>query len=537
MDASAGLIHDKDVAVPVRDGTVLRADVFRPAADGRHPVIMTHGPYGKDIHFEDFNARAYALVDERGPYMNWETVNPEWWVPRGYAVVRVDQRGTGRSPGRMALFDPQEFEDFHDAIEWAGVQEWSTGKVGLLGISYYAIGQWHVAALNPPHLAAIVPWEGAVDLHRDWARHGGILSNAFTDAWWPRQITGNQSVLPPGADNPGRAVEGNADLPAELHEHEFDDEYFQQREADLSRITVPVLSCGNWGGYALHLRGNLEGFLGAGSEHKWLEVHSGNHFTPFYTEESREYQKRFLDRWLKDDHDAWRDEPPVRVYVRTGRGGAFRYEDAWPIPRTRWQRFHLDAAHGALTATAPERPAHTDYPAPDGATTFLTAPFAEDVEVTGPIALHVWVESAETDMDLFATLINIDPSGQEVRFEDASGNRGPVTKGWLRLSHRALDDSRSLPHRPFHSHTGPEPIKPGEPVLASVEIVPTSMVFERGHRLGLVLGAADRPEPTRFLHNDERDRAVTAAPAVNTVHTGGRHTSYLLLPVIPAKEG
>ncbi|MFD4577565.1 CocE/NonD family hydrolase [Streptomyces sp. NPDC058417] len=538
MHAPVELIHMTDVPVPVRDGTVLRADVFRPAGPGPAPVIMTHGPYGKDIHFEDFNAHAYSLVTERGRYMNWETVNPEWWVPRGYAVVRVDQRGTGKSPGRMELQGPGEHQDYYDAIEWAGTQDWSTGRVGLLGISYYAIGQWHVAALRPPHLAAIVPWEGACDLYREWARHGGILSNSFTDAWWPRQITGNQQALDPGDDNPGRAVAGNAELPRELREHPFADAYFQEREVDLSRIEVPVLSCGNWGGYSLHLRGNIEGYLGAGSAHKWLEVHQGNHFTPFYAEESREYQKRFLDRWLKDDTDAWPDdEPPVRLFVRTADGGAFRAEREWPLARTRWQPFHLDARTGSLSpeGDGPRENAETSYPAPDGAVTFLTAPFTEDTEVTGPLALHLWAETdTAEDMDLFVTVINLDPSGREVPCEDASGRPGPVTKGWLRMSHRALDEERSLPHRPFHPHTGAEPVKPGEPFRAAVEIMPTSMVFARGHRLGLVLGAADRAEGLRFLHDDPEDRAASAAPGRNIVHTGPGRESYLLLPVIPA---
>jgi predicted acyl esterase len=125
------------------------------------------------------------------------------------------------------------------------------------------INQWHVAALRPPHLSAIVPWEGAVDLYRDWAYHGGIPSNVFTDARWPRQVTGNQSALPPGADNPSTAVDDNAEFPADLRAHPYDDRYYADRGADLAAITAPVLSCGSWSGYALHLRGNIDGYLDA----------------------------------------------------------------------------------------------------------------------------------------------------------------------------------------------------------------------------------------------------------------------------------
>jgi uncharacterized protein len=533
-----GMTLEKDVPVPARDGTVLRADVFRPAGAGPFPVLLVHGPYGKDIHFADFNAHAYGLLDEAGPFMTWETPNPDWWVPQGYALVRVDQRGTGHSAGRMELFSPTEWQDYYDAIEWAGAQEWSTGKVGLLGISYYAIGQWHVAAMQPPSLAAIVPWEGAVDIYRDWSHHGGILSDVFTDTWWGRQITGNQSVLAADAENPGKAVAGNAELPQEFREHPLVDEYYEARGVDLSKIQVPVLSAGNWTSYQLHLRGNVEGYLGAGSEHKWLEIHDGNHFTPFYTQESREYQKRFLDRFVAGDESAWQGEPPVRLTIRDSRGSFVRAENEWPIARTRWTELYLDAQTGSL-GSAPSAAASVSYQAPDGATTFLTAPFDSDVEITGPSALHVWVESDAQDVDLFVTIVDIGPDGKEITFEDASGigNRGPVVKGWLRVSHREIDEERSTPYRPVHPHTRTQPLTPGEPVLASVEILPTSRVFERGHRLGLVIQAQDRSDPSRFLHQDPHDRDPAVLAGTNTVHTGGAQASYLLVPVIPAKDG
>lgn len=534
MHEPTELTIDKDVAITVRDGTVLRADVFRPSTAAPHPVILTHGPYGKDIHFEDFNPTAFALVEERGPYLNWETVNPEWWVPQGYAVVRVDQRGTGRSAGRMDLFSPSEYEDFHDAVEWAGVQPWSNGKVGLLGISYYAIGQWHVAGMRPPHLAAIVAWEGASDLYREFFYHGGILSSGFLDAWWVRQITGNQAAVAPGADNPGAAVADNVELPAVVREHPLQDDFWAARTPDLAAIDVPVLSAGNWAGYALHLRGNLEGYLAAGTSRKWLEVHAGNHFAPFYTLRSRRYQRDFLDRWLKDDPTAWVDQPPVRLTIRTSTGTFEREEREWPLARTVWTPVYLDAASGALAATAePPAASAVEYDAPDGSVTFLTAPLTEDLELTGPSALHLWVDSSVTDADLFVTVIDIGPDGRECTFEDASGLQGPVVKGWLRASHRALDPERSLPYRPVHRHDAPEPLTPGVPVEVVVEIAPTSLVVERGHRLGVVVAASDRDEPTRFRHDDTRDRAGSREGTVR-VHTGGEMASHLLAPVIPA---
>src|ERR1700753_2046434 len=169
-----------DVPITMDDGLVLRADVFRPDTDGRFPLIMTHGPYAKGLAFQEGFAFAWANLEREHPdalagssnrYQNWETVDPEKWVPDGYVVVRVDCRGAGRSPGFLDIFSAQETRDYYECIEWAGVQPWSNGKVGLLGISYYAVNQWQVAALRPPHLAAICPWEGASDYYRELHRH------------------------------------------------------------------------------------------------------------------------------------------------------------------------------------------------------------------------------------------------------------------------------------------------------------------------------------------------------------------------------
>lgn len=538
QETGAGMLVERDVPVEVRDGTVLRADVFRPA-DGRAvPVLMTHGPYGKGIHFEDFNPAAYALVEEHGEHLNWETVNPEWWVPRGYAVVRVDQRGTGASPGRMDLFSPGEFQDYHDAIEWAGVQPWSTGKVGLLGVSYYAIGQWHVAALRPPHLVAIVPWEGATDLYREWSHHGGILANAFTSAWWPRQITGNQHAVV-GSENPRAAVDGNADLPAELAAHPLVDAFYDGRTADLGAIEVPVLSEGNWSSFALHLRGNVEGYLAAGSQDKWLRIHAGNHFTPFYSLEGRELQDDFLRRWLHDDATAWQGRPRVSLAVRDGEGVRWRSGQRWPLEGTVMTPFYLDAATGALSTQAPAAPASVAYTAPGGSATFFTAPLEQPLELAGPVVLALCASSEVEEMDAFATLVHLDEQGREVAYEDASGNRGPVTKGWLRLSHRELDEQRSTPWRPWHPHRSTSPLVPGEAVEALVEVMPTGVRLGVGHRLGLVVGSADRTEASRFGHDDPTDRDPARLGGLNTLHTGqplsGGLAAHLLLPVLPVE--
>ncbi len=192
---------DRDVPITMDDGLILRADVFHPKDDSKYPVIMTMGPYAKGAPYRTAFAPQWKWLTETYPdilpgssreFMVWETADPEIWVPWGYVCVRVDSRGAGRSPGYLDIFSPRETKDYYNAIEWAGAQPWSNGKVGLNGISYYAINQWHVAAMQPPHLTCMIPWEGAADAYRDFARHGGIQSNAFMETWYPRQVVSVQ---------------------------------------------------------------------------------------------------------------------------------------------------------------------------------------------------------------------------------------------------------------------------------------------------------------------------------------------------------
>ena len=166
------MIFDKDIAVPMSDGTILRVNLFRPEVEGQFPVVMAKGAYRKDVHFRDGYGpqwiclkETYPELDEgatSGRFLRWETVDPERWVPDGYVVITVQSRGSGKSPGFLDTYSPTETRDCAEAIEWAGVQPWSNGKVGLLGVSYFATKQWQVAALQPKHLAAMIPWEGGL---------------------------------------------------------------------------------------------------------------------------------------------------------------------------------------------------------------------------------------------------------------------------------------------------------------------------------------------------------------------------------------
>ena len=540
-ESSTAVYHelklDKDVRVPLRDGSHLVADVFRPAGAGRFPTVMTLGPYSKDIHFRDWNpSYPYDQLPERGPYMHWESVNPEWWVPQGYVVLRVDGRGTGKSPGQVRGLSEDEARDYYDAIEWAAEQPYSNGRIAVMGISYFAMNAWRVAALQPPHLAAIVPWEGAVDTYREATRHGGIYSSGFLRMWSSnlRSHEGKGSETKEGKEpRPAPPPEPLGFVPPEL----FDARIWHVPE--LAKIQVPLLSAGNWGGYALHLRGNVEGYLGAGSSLKCLQIHSGDHIGPFYSLEGRLHQKRFLDHCLLGVDTGITREPPIRLAIRRSQDRyEWRYEHEWPIARTRWTGYFLDASRSSIGPEATKAEcsasytAEVDAPRERACATFSTRPFSEETELTGPVKLKLWVSSSDDDADLFAILRKLDSDGNEVTFQGSINPGIPVACGWLRVSHRKLDPDRSTPYRPFHTHDEIQKVKPGEIVPVEIEIWPTSVVCEPGERLVLEVAAHDEPRTAPFLHDDPRDRVYAREI---TLHTGGRYDSHVLLPVIPGR--
>ena len=571
-----GMRVDWDLTIPMDDGVILRADLFRPIAEGRYPVILSYGPYAKGLAFQDGYLSAWTRMIETYPevaegstnaYQSWELVDPEKWVPDGYACLRIDSRGAGRSPGYLDVWSPRETQDLYQCVEWAGTQAWSNGKVGINGISYYAMNQWTVAALQPPHLAALCIWEGSSDYYRELCRHGGILSD-FLFSWYPRQVASVQhGVGTRGANSriTGEPVAGPdtlpeselannlADAPGEALSRRQIDDYYRARTADFSRITAPLLSAANWGGQGLHPRGNFEGFLRAGSQQKWLEVHGDTHFSHFYTNYGLALQKRFFGHFLKGENTGWDKQPKVQLNIRhPGEKFAVRDEAEWPLKRTQWTRFYLDFATQALTRDVPAGNARTlRYdPAGDGIS-FLTAPLRQAMEITGPVAAKLTVSSASTDADLFLALRVFDTDGKEVVFVGTNDPRTPVGLGWLRASHRKTDPAQSLPYRPWHTHDEEWPLTPGVPVEVDIEIWPTCIVVPRGYRIGLTVRGRDYeydgtdaalPHATYpmkgvgpFTHTNPHDRPPEIFGATVTLHFSPDNPPYLLLPVIPPK--
>jgi uncharacterized protein len=567
-----GMRIDWDVPIVMDDGLVLRADVFRPPAEGRYPVILTYGPYAKGLAFQEGYSSAWERMAEKHPdvtagssnkYQNWEVVDPEKWVPDGYACVRVDSRGAGRSPGYIDHFSPRETKDFYDCIEWAGVQPWSSGKVGLNGISYYGINQWQVASLQPPHLAAMCVWEGAADWYRDMTHHGGILS-IFWANWYDMQVRTVQHGL--GERGPRSRVTGElvcgpetlseAELARnrcvfgdEILAHPLDDDYHKARSPIWSKVTAPLLTTANWGGQGLHPRGNFEGFVRAASPQKWLETHGIEHWTEFYTDYGVRLQKRFFGHFLKGEATGWDKQPRVQLQVRHVDRFVERHESEWPLARTKWTRLYLDPRGPSLGSEPPPSAAQLAFDALGDGVTFFSPPLERETEITGPSAVKLSVASSTEDADIFVVLRVFASNGEEVVFQGALDPHTPIGQGWLRASHRKLDPALSTPYRPYHSHDERQKLTPGEPVELDIEIWPTSIVVPPGYRIALTVRGKDYEHPGPgarlsnmknefkgcgpFLHNDPRDRPTAVFGGRTTLHIAPERPAYVLLPVIP----
>jgi hypothetical protein len=572
-----GMVIDWDLPITMDDGIVLRADVFRPIAPGHYPVIASYGPYAKWLAFQDGYPTAWEIMIREHPdvaagstnkYQSWEVVDPEKWVPDGYVVVRVDSRGAGRSPGFIDHFSPRETQDLYNTIEWAAAQPWSNGKVGLAGISYYAINQWQVAGLQPPHLAAICVWEGAGDWYRNKNHHGGILCT-FQANWYDMQVKNVQHGL--GERGPRSRINGElvcgpetlsdeelaqhrCEFGEDIFSHPLDDAYHRARSADWDNIKVPLLSCGNWGGNGLHLHGNIEGFVRAASQQKWLEMHGDRHWTLFYTDYGVQLQKRFFGHFLKGEDTGWSKQPPLQLQIRhPGEKFVERHENEWPLARTQWTKLYLNVANKSLSPAPAAAPAQAHFAALGDGLLFLTPPLERETELTGPSTARLFVSSTTTDADLFLVLQVFAPDGKEVVFHGALDPHTPVAQGWLRASHRKLDPALSAPYRPYHTHDERQPLTPGQVVQLDIEIWPTCIVIPAGYRIGLSVHGKDyvyagesggrlsnmKNEFTGcgpFLHNDPRDRPVDIFGGMTNIHSGQNQENFLLLPIVPPKK-
>jgi predicted acyl esterase len=424
---------------------------------------------------------------------------------------------------------------------------------------------WQVAALSPPHLAAVCAWEGATDHYRETCYHGGIYSQ-FISNWYPRaiipvqhgvgergprsRVTG-EPVAGPETLTPEQLETNRRDIIASALAHPLDDDYHRERTPDLEKITVPFLSAANWGGHGLHTRGNFEAFMRAPSKQKWLEAHSGTHWLEFYTDYGVRLQKRFFGHFLKGEDTGCSKQPRVQLLIRHPEKEIIeRHEHEWPLARTQWIKFYLDAHHRGLVREPARTAARVDYEAMSEGVTFSMGPLNEAMEITGPLSAKLFISSSTENADLFLVLRVFAPDGSEVTFQGAQDPHTPISQGWLRASHRKLDNERTLPYRPFHAHDEVQLLTPGEPVELDIELWPTCIVVPPGYRLALTIRGNDYeyggtpvvaphvPYPLRgvgpFTHNEPRNRPADVFDGVNTLHFPETRRRWLMLPIIPS---
>jgi predicted acyl esterase len=554
-----------DVEVPLSDGSHLLADVFVPVTGEAVPAVVRLGPYGRafsmgsacdqtgrdrserreDRYFEAEGADRLRL----GFGESVVSVNAFDWVPRGYAVVRIDARGCGRTPGELSVFSDQEAQDYHEAIEWCAAQDWCDGAVGLAGASYHATNQWAVAARRPPSLRAIIPWAGDVDAYRELAHPGGIFQEGYRDWWWETLVLG------------GTCSGDVLDTLAQLRAHPFDDEsYCSGTPGPVSpaveAVTVPALIAVSQTA-TLHARGGFEAFERTGSTHRSLVVVDG-HYYPFFYEECLEEQIAFMDRWLRGVPVA-EEPPPVRYALRVGEG-AYEWDSAetWPPAGASWSRLYLDAAGpgphvdhdgeppGRLVPTPPERPAADSYLADPGAgwrtsgASFVSEPLSSPVDVVGPVSCRLFLSATAPDADVFVSVWVLDEDGRKVQYGMGSTASSPMTRGCLKASHRALDPLRSRRSRPVHRHTrSAQQLLRGEEVVAlDVELAQTASRLPAGCRIRVDVQPVEGPggfaDPTN-AGAEQFPRAYDEgyhAGHVNTLHTGPDAVSFLEFAVL-----
>ena len=572
-----GIIKLTDVRIPLRDGSFVYADIFRPADDGHHPVIMSMSFYGKSFYHECICGEADANQKEEmeDRYFsgnpdglqseNHETVNTSEWVPNGYAVVRIDARGVCKSPGLQAPLSRQEAEDYYDAIEWAGVQPWSNGNVVLWGMSYVAMTQHNVASLQPSHLKAMIAQGTDSDPYNEYLSGGGLLAEAWW-TWWREIWSGNNRC--------GERRE--TDWMARLKANPFNDPSLYGPHSasfmrpEIEKATAPVWIVGPQTGIVIHQLGSSETFIrSTGARAKKFDFIDA-WFPNCYRGETLATHQRYFDYWLKGIENGAADDPPVRVQVRTGNAASFElYENTWPIPRTEYTKLYLDASPSEwnggddsrrnflrIVHTPPDAEnsasydAHLDLgqpiPFPKGyvggtprsstGVSFVSDPMPEDMVLVGYMKVGLWVSSTSSDMDVHVSLRVVDDQDREIRYEAIvlpvdPEHISPVTYGVLKVSHRKLDDVRTTEYWPVHPHAAPDNsrLEKEETVWIEIGLNPSSALVRKGYRLRLDV----QPNPPAGVPARRYDETYHIG-ATNRIFTGPRHQSYVQLPVVPA---
>ncbi|MFE7507202.1 CocE/NonD family hydrolase [Promicromonospora sp. NPDC057488] len=530
------VVLEKDVAVRLRDGVTIHVDVFRPAGTEPVPVIVAWSPYGKGQGTSLSVLGVFGLVGLDNAVVSglekFEGPDPAYWCARGYAICNPDVRGVVDSEGDSVLWDRQEGRDCYDVVEWLAEQDWCTGKVGMSGTSYLAVSQWFTAAEQPPHLAAINPWEGVSDVYRDLVMRGGMPDTGFARQLQEGSFFGRNR---------------KEDVLAEAERYPLTNELWADKIPDFDRITVPAYVVASYSN-TLHTAGTFRAWRRMASDEKWLRVHNGQEWPDYYDEANVADLRRFFDHYLRGEDNGWPETPRVRYSVLDLAGGdeVGIAADAFPPDDVTSTRFYLDGRTRTLSTTAPAEPATVAYDVganPD-AVSFLVR-FDRETTLVGYPKAHLRVEArGADDMDLFVLVQKLDAYGtplqaftvpnQGAAAHDLTDHGATILRykgsdGRLRVSARHLDESLSTDDVPAHTFDRVEKLAPGEVVDVEIELLPVGLVFRPGEQLRFVVSSRNL---LGTLMPGIREYAG-ANSGQHVVHTGGEHASYLQLPVRP----
>ncbi|HWJ35606.1 MAG TPA: CocE/NonD family hydrolase [Steroidobacteraceae bacterium] len=532
----------QDVGVKLRDGKCIYVDILRPVGDTPVPAILSWGPYGKQggvIVLDDIPGRAGIPGALLSGLEMFEGPDPSYWCSHGYAVVNADARGAFSSEGDVHFWGRQDGMDGHDLIEWLARQSWCNGKVGMSGNSWLAISQWFIAAEQPPHLAAIAPWEGWTDLFRCDVVRGGIPDIGFNE---------HMSSLFAGH---GRVE----DVPRMVRRYPLMNAYWEDKIPCLENIEIPAYVVGSWTNL-IHGIGTLAGFRQIASVDKWLRVHNSHEWTDYYR--NADDLRRFFDCYLKGIESGWRLTPRVRLAVLDpgGRDVIDRGESEFPLARTQHRSLYLNATTAQLQTEPSPQEANASYRSADSKDRLsFTYRFPEDTELTGYFALRLWVEAHEADdMDIYVEVRKLGRFGRlglsrniippnpliawvlEQLYRLGKAKFGMMffsgAKGMHRVSQRQTDPDKSTAAEPFHTFVVPKKLEAGERVPVDIQIWPMGMKWRAGEQLQLLIAG-------HKLSTVEMPGLVppdTVNQGRHIIHTGGRYDSRLIVPFVPVRS-
>lgn len=516
-----GVILDENVYVKMRDGVKLAVDIYRPKEPGRYPALLAMSPYPKEMQLQN-------------PYFSHSIEAGATWflVPKGYVHVIAQVRGSGLSQGKWNMYDIKEHQDGYDMVEWIAKQPWCNGNVGMIGDSYFAINQFLIAAQKPPHLKCIVPWDGGVDAYRDRQYQGGLFYSGAYYSWvagtifncvWPGPVEGK---LPP--DNIFYDIATNPE----------DGPYWWERSAwtkydliDTALLNIVPLTI-------RHSRGQLEAYSRIKAPKKLIVLPPAPgipHVHFILNKAANELILKWLDYWLKGINTGIMDEPPVVIFDSAIE--EWRYENDYPLARTKWTKFYLRSnpagpstapPYGLITEVAPVGKEEPDrYKTPESGRlvragkpvlAYATPPLSKDIRVWGPLSVTLYGSSTTVDTAWFVKIGDVEPDGKV----------NLLTQGHLKASFREVDKAKSNPGQPFHPFRNPVLLERNRIYEFQIEMMPVFHTFKAGHKIWAQIASDDLDFTRHTIYNEVLETSVE-----NAIYHDSAYPSHLVLPVIP----